>query len=199
LGQTAKSPRPVLSDYSVSITTSEQDNISDSSADPRSSTHLRSVAQSKYPLVDRIVSGGQTGVDRAALDVAIALDIAHGGWCPLGRIAEDGRIGDCYHLQEHPSPKYTERTKSNVLDSDATLVLYRWTLEGGSLKTLRFAQNVGKPCLKIRLTHPGSIERVRDWVLSNKICTLNIAGPRASKEPQIYQKAYEYLVRLFRT
>ena len=143
------------------------------------------------------MSGGQTGVDRAALDVGIALGITHGGWCPLGRIAEDGPIPDFYHLQEHPSPKYSDRTKRNVIDSDATLILYRSSLEGGTFKTFRHTESLGKPCLKIRLTHPGRVERVREWLVHHHVRTLNVAGPRASKEPEIYQRAYDYLVELF--
>ena len=147
-------------------------------------------------LVGRIVSGGQTGVDRAALDVAIALGVPHGGWCPLGRIAEDGPIPECYHLDEHPSPKYSDRTKRNVLDSDATLVLYGSLLEGGTFKTYRYAENLGKPCLKVRLTHPGRIERVQEWLVTHSVQTLNIAGPRASKEPEMYQRTVEFLHKL---
>ena len=143
------------------------------------------------------MSGGQTGVDRAALDVAIALGIAHGGWCPLGRIAEDGPIPDFYHLREHPSPKYSDRTKCNVIDSDATLILYGSNLEGGTFKTFRHAETLGKPCLKIRLTHRGRFERVREWLVHHHVLTLNVAGPRASKEPVIYQRAFDYLVELF--
>ncbi len=147
--------------------------------------------------IERIVSGGQTGVDRAALDVAIALEIPHGGWCPLGRIAEDGPIPSWYQLEEHSSPKYTDRTKRNVIDSDATLVLYSSKLEGGTFKTYRYAECIAKPCLKIRLTHPGRIERVHEWLEKSNVRTLNIAGPRASKEPEIYQCAFDYLMRIF--
>ena len=143
------------------------------------------------------MSGGQTGVDRAALDVAISLGIEHGGWCPLGRIAEDGPIPDFYHLREHPSPKYSDRTKCNVIDSDATLILYGSNLEGGTFKTFRHAETLGKPCLKIRLTHRGRFERVREWLVHHHVLTLNVAGPRASKEPVIYQRAFDYLVELF--
>ena len=149
-------------------------------------------------LIARIVSGGQTGVDRAALDVAIALQIPHGGWCPLGRIAEDGPIPDRYQLAEHPSPKYSDRTKLNVLDSDATLVLYGAILEGGTFKTYRYAENLGKPCLKVKLTHPGRIERVQKWLVDNSVQTLNIAGPRESKEPELYQRTVDFLLKLFR-
>lgn len=149
--------------------------------------------------IERIVSGGQTGVDRAALDVAIELQIPHGGWCPLGRIAEDGPIPVRYQLEEHPSPKYSDRTKRNVIDSDATLVLYSSILEGGTFKTFRYAESIAKPVLKIRLTHPGRIERVHEWIKKANVRTLNIAGPRASKEPEIYQRALDYLLQVFAT
>ena len=163
---------------------------------PRTKTNTSPKVPTRHQLVERIVSGGQTGVDRAALDVAIALEIPHGGWCPLGRIAEDGPIPDCYQLDEHPSPKYADRTKRNVIDSDATLVLYSSILEGGTFKTFHYAENLGKPCIKIRLSHPGRMERVRDWLISNRVRSLNIAGPRASKEPEIYQSAFDYLMKL---
>lgn len=152
---------------------------------------------SSVRVVHRIVSGGQTGVDRAALDVAIALGIPHGGWCPLGRIAEDGKIPDRYQLEEHPSPKYSDRTKRNVLDSDATLVLYGTLLGGGTFKTFRYAENLGKPCLKIRLSHPWTIECVQEWLSNNRVQTLNVAGPRASKEPELYQRTVDFLYELF--
>ena len=192
-----KSLRPAFS-FQLGSTwlSSEQTNISDLTPKPRVKLQGNRLALKPPWLLDRIVSGGQTGVDRAALDVAIALKIPHGGWCPLGRIAEDGPIPDCYQLEEHPSPKYSDRTKQNVVDSDATLVLYHSILEGGTLKTFMHAGNLGKPCLKIRLTHPGRMERVRDWLESNRVRTLNIAGPRASKEPEIYQCAFDYLMQL---
>lgn len=156
-----------------------------------------STSPGSSPRIERIVSGGQTGVDRAALDMAIAMGLPHGGWCPLGRIAEDGPIPDHYLLEEHPSPRYSDRTKRNVLDSDATLVLYSSHLEGGTFKTYRYAESVAKPRLKIRLTHPGRIERVHEWLEKSNIRILNVAGPRASKEPEIYQSAFDYLMRVF--
>lgn len=145
----------------------------------------------------KIISGGQTGVDRAALDIAIELSISHGGWCPYGRLAEDGRIHDRYLLTELDTPEYSVRTKRNVLDSDGTLVLYSSTLQGGTLMTSRYAINQNKPCLKIRLSHPGKPARVYDWLAKHQIETLNIAGPRASKEPEVYDKACDYLRRIF--
>ena len=93
----------------------------------------------------KIISGGQTGVDRGALDAAISLGIPHGGWCPRGRLAEDGRIPDRYQLRETDSPDYPSRTEQNVLDSDATLILYRGRIAGGTEFTLRLAQQHGRP------------------------------------------------------
>src|SRR5688572_12994856 len=89
--------------------------------------------------VQRIVSGGQTGVDRGALDAAIALGIEHGGWCPRGRLAEDGQIPRRYQLTETKTSKYRERTERNVLDSDGTLILFRALLSGGTELTRRLA------------------------------------------------------------
>ncbi|MCX7173435.1 MAG: putative molybdenum carrier protein [Proteobacteria bacterium] len=86
-------------------------------------------------IVTKIVSGGQTGVDRAALDWAVQQGIPHGGWCPKGRIAEDGAIDSRYELQETNSAKYPQRTKQNIIDSDGTLILNSGELDGGSLET----------------------------------------------------------------
>ena len=98
-----------------------------------------------------IVSGGQTGVDRAALDVAIAIGIGHGGWCPAGRLSEDGTIPSRYDLQETDSPEYPVRTEKNVIDSDATLLLYEGRLKGGTLLTRRICVRHGKPDLVVRI------------------------------------------------
>ncbi|MCX8018628.1 MAG: putative molybdenum carrier protein, partial [Rhodocyclaceae bacterium] len=99
----------------------------------------------------RIISGGQTGVDRAALDWAIARGIPHGGWCPKGRLAEDGPIAPRYNLTETESADLGERTWCNVRDSDGTLILNRGDLSGGSLKTLYLAERLGRPCLVVPL------------------------------------------------
>jgi hypothetical protein len=165
---------------------------------PKSRNHAKPLVASnpKFFPIEKIVSGGQTGVDRAALDAAIALELPHGGWCPLGRIAEDGPIPHHYQLQEHFSSKYSDRTKQNVLDSNGTLVLYRWDLEGGTLKTFSYAVGLNKPCIRVRLTHPGRLERIRDWIVANDVRVLNVAGPRASKEPEIHKMAFEYLMKL---
>jgi hypothetical protein len=162
---------------------------------PAKRIHAQETTRELPSRLARIVSGGQTGVDRAALDAAMALGIPHGGWCPLGRIAEDGRIPSQYLMTEWSSREYTERTKQNVIDSDGTLVLYGAVLQGGSLLTVRCAEKLHRPCLKIRLSHPGRLDRLRNWIQEHQIQTLNIAGPRASKERDIYARAYAYLIK----
>lgn len=139
----------------------------------------------KFHGLERIVSGGQTGVDRAALDVAIDLGIPHGGWCPKGRLAEDGTIPSRYSLQEMESADYTVRTEQNVLDSDGTLILYQRRLQGGTLLTHRLAKRHQKPLLRYRLDLAPRIDTVIRWLVENDIKTLNVAGPRGSSSPEI--------------
>ena len=135
-------------------------------------------------LLEKVVSGGQTGADRAALDWAIANGIAHGGWCPLGRRAEDGRIAARYKLKETPSREYDQRTRWNVRDSDGTLIICRAAqLIRGSAYTASCAERFGKPWLHI---HPGATEAIRDFLQRHQIRTLNVAGPRASGDPDAY-------------
>lgn len=141
----------------------------------------------------RIVSGGQTGVDRAALDVAIAHGVPHGGWCPRGRHAEDGRIPDRYGLREHDSPDYAARTEQNVVDSDATLVLTIGTPEGGTALTVRLAARHERPCLVVDLDDPPSPGSVVEWFRTNGVGVLNVAGPRESTRPGISGRAAAYL------
>ena len=145
----------------------------------------------------KIVSGGQTGVDRAALDTAIELGIAHGGWCPRGRLAEDGRIPQRYHLTETDSPDYPVRTERNVIDSDATLILCRGKPSGGTELTLRLSERQQKPCLVVDLDRPPGLAAVRRWLAEHRVQTLNVAGPRESQSPQIGELASEFLRRLF--
>jgi hypothetical protein len=144
----------------------------------------------------KIVSGGQTGVDRGALDAAMALGIPHGGWCPKGRLAEDGSIPADYQLTETDSPVYAVRTERNVLDSDATLILCRGRPSGGTDLTLRLARRHGKPHLVVDLNEP-ALAKVRLWLAKNKPATLNVAGPRESQAPGIAAQATDLLVRLF--
>src|SRR3954447_14624932 len=98
-------------------------------------------------LIQRIVSGGQTGVDRAALDVALALGIPCGGWCPRGRGAEDGLIPERYPLVETPAADASQRTRWNVRDSDGTLILAWGEPTGGTLLTVQACRETGKPHL----------------------------------------------------
>ncbi|MBK9625418.1 MAG: putative molybdenum carrier protein [Rhodocyclaceae bacterium] len=148
----------------------------------------------------KIVSGGQTGVDRAALDWAMKHGLPHGGFCPKGRRAEDGVLHEKYQLQETESSRYLQRTKQNVLSSDGTLILNLGSLNDGSRTTLRIAESIGKPCLVQQLDDeitPSDIRRVLDWIRANGIVTLNIAGPRESKRPFIYGRTVAFLDLLF--
>ena len=147
-------------------------------------------------MIEKIISGGQTGVDRAALDSAIALQIPHGGWCPVGRKAEDGRIDERYRLVELVSTRYGDRTRKNVEDSDGTLILNREMMEGGTALTLIFTRNFNKPVMIIDLDNPPEQRDIRNWLVSNEIKQCNVAGPRESKRPGIYLQAYQYLHKL---
>jgi len=146
--------------------------------------------------VQKIVSGGQTGVDRAALDVAIYLGIRHGGWCPAGRLAEDGRIPEVYLLTETGSSDYAERTEKNVIDSDGTLIVYWKWIRGGTRLTERFAAKHRRPCFSIDLSDSSDIGPVQTWLACGGIRVLNIAGPRESNAPQLTQLAESFLLRL---
>lgn len=146
--------------------------------------------------IQKIVSGGQTGVDRAALDVAIDLQIQHGGWCPKGRLAEDGTIDEKYALTEMESRDYAKRTKQNVVDSDGTLILYRERLQGGTLLTHRLAKEHDVPLHRVRLDLAINYGKIIDWIVTNQIVTLNVAGPRASASPGIEQLAAQALKNL---
>jgi ribosomal protein S18 acetylase RimI-like enzyme len=141
--------------------------------------------------LERIVSGGQTGADRAALDVALELGLATGGWIPRGRRAEDGVVPARYPgLVETDSDDYAQRTRWNVRDSDATVVLGFGPAEGGSALTLEVARAQGKPVLELdleQLAPPEAAIQLRVWLTETRPRTLNVAGPRASKEPRIAQ------------
>ena len=145
-----------------------------------------------------IVSGGQTGVDRAALDVAIFLDIAHGGWCPKGRLAEDGAIPSHYQLKECGSPEYAIRTEKNVVESDGTLILFRQRRSGGTELTYRLAKRHRRPCLAVDLSHAPNEDDVRQWLTDHNISRLNIAGPRESNCGGITSQTEDFLVKVFR-
>jgi hypothetical protein len=146
-----------------------------------------------------IVSGGQTGADRAGLDFAIYNNIPHRGWCPKGRKAEDGMIPAAYQLQETPSADYLQRTEWNVRDSNGTVLFtMKKELTGGSKRTAEFASKHGKPLLHL---YPGAGYRMErllvDFVTNNAIQELNVAGTRGSKEPEVYGFALELLKAAF--
>lgn len=146
----------------------------------------------------KIVSGGQTGADRAALDFALSHGVAHGGWCPLGRLAEDGVLPKKYRLNETPSPDYAQRTEWNVRDSDATLIFsVSSQLSGGSLMTWEFARQGNKPVLHVsRQSLFDPVEETDAFLQKHQPEVLNIAGPRASKEPGVYQFVTDVLGKL---
>lgn len=158
-------------------------------------TSARRVGKGFRPM--RIVSGGQTGVDRGALEAAIALGIPHGGWCPRGRLAEDGVIPLRYHLQETDSPQYAVRTEWNVRDSDATLILCRGPVRGGTEWTQICAVRYGRPCWVVDLEQPVDWQALRQWLEEVRPQVLNLAGPRESQAPGVQQQAEQFLRRLF--
>ena len=135
-----------------------------------------------------LISGGQTGADRAALDWAIVNGIAHGGWCPCGRLAEDGEIDIRYHLRETPDADYLQRTEWNVKDSDASLIIsLAPQLTGGSLATMELAAAHDKPCLHLSGLQDASdnAPQLAGFLRKNEVEVLNVAGPRASGEPEV--------------
>lgn len=146
--------------------------------------------------VQKVVSGGQTGVDRAALDVAKELGCERGGWCPKGRLAEDGRIPDNYPLSETETTNYTERTELNVRDSDGTLILTVGPPTGGTAYTITCAQRLQKPYCIIDLSQETAPDRAQYWLEEQGIIVLNVAGPRQSQSSVGYVLAYQFLLTL---
>jgi hypothetical protein len=144
-----------------------------------------------------ILSGGQTGADRAALDFAMEHDIPHGGWCPRGRIAEDGPIPLCYAIRKTPSQRYSQRTEWNVRDSDATVVFtIAPGVSGGTALTLASARRLGKPALHLSRdaladsqgndqSLAAAASHLLAFLKEHNVRALNVAGPRGSQEPEI--------------
>jgi hypothetical protein len=151
-------------------------------------------------MIKRIVSGGQTGVDRAALDVAIKLGIAHGGWIPQGRLTESGVLPKKYQLKETSSSEYSVRTEKNVIDSDGTLIISQGPLTGGSEYTREMAIRHSRPWLHIDLDRTiafHAVTAINKWIQQKKIEILNVAGPRASKNPAIYPDTLNILESVY--
>ena len=146
-----------------------------------------------------LVTGGQTGVDRATLDTALSLFLPVRGWCPKGRLAEDGMIPPVYPLQETTSTEYAVRTEWNVRDSDATLILAYGPLEGGTKLTEDLAKRYNRPSLVLNALSLGKTDMTRfwNWIREHNIRILNVAGPRESAKPGvIYSRAREVLKQL---
>lgn len=139
-----------------------------------------------------IISGAQTGIDRGALDAALDAGCVCGGWVPRGRKAEDGRIPDRYPVTERDGD-YPQRTRANVEDSDATVLIYFHTLTGGTELTLRFCMAQKKPYLLLdasEISEQRAAKRISQFVHHNSIRRLNVAGPRESTAPGAWAYAY---------
>jgi Circularly permutated YpsA SLOG family len=144
----------------------------------------------------KIISGGQTGVDRAALDIALKHGIESGGWCPTGRLDEFGRIPDRYPLKELENGGFTERTSQNAKDSDGTVIVYPGKLSGGTEQTVRFCIEQGRAHELIDASNVSTdkaAQLIANFVRENKIEILNVAGPRQSQWPGGYDYAYRAL------
>ena len=145
-------------------------------------------------MLKKIISGGQTGSDRAALDIAIKRGVKHGGWCPKNRIAEDGAIEKKYCLIETKSEDTAQRTQKNIQSSDGTLVFIpKWPLEitDGTKLTIEHTQLLKKPLFIVDLSNDEEInEKFYSWLKKNRISVLNVAGPRESSSIGIYDRTY---------
>jgi len=146
--------------------------------------------------IEKIVSGGQTGVDRGALDAALFLGVACGGWCPKGRRAEDGPIDETYPLTETAGSRYSERTERNVVDSDATLILCTGAPSGGTRLTVSMAKKHGRPYRVADPRREEAFDAVSSWLDSLSVAVLNVAGPRESGSPGIARAARDFMEKV---
>ena len=143
-----------------------------------------------------MISAGQTGADRAALDFALKFSIPHGGWIPKGRITEEGPLPDKYQLQEMPTASYPARTEQNVIDSDGTLIFSRGKPTGGTDYTRQMVLKNKRQLLHIDLNLTPSYDAAHllsSWIDLQHVKILNVAGPRASKDPAIYNDVFRVL------
>jgi len=145
----------------------------------------------------KIVSGGQTGVDRGALDAGVAWGLPVGGWCPAGRRAEDGKIGQQYPMRETPRNEYLQRTQWNARDSDGTLILMGGEASPGTVATRQAADEYGRPLMQIDWEDKDAELMVAQWMQAHGIRILNIAGPRESEAPGAYRRTRRFLDTLF--
>ncbi len=147
-------------------------------------------------MIKKIISGGQTGADRAALDFAIKLGIPYGGWIPKGRITEEGALPEKYQMQEMPTESYAARTEQNVIDSDGTLIICRGKPTGGTDFTREMTLKHKKQLLHVDLNQTSSFDAASlgsSWIKLYQIKILNVAGPRATKDPNIYVDVFRIL------
>jgi hypothetical protein len=150
-------------------------------------------------ILEKIISGGQTGADQGALDAAIDCNLPHGGSIPAGRLTEAGPLPERYQLVELSTDSYPARTAQNVKDADATLIISRGTLSGGSALTRDLAVRYGRPWMHVDLQQQdevSAIAAVSGWLKNRQVKTLNVAGPRASSDPRIYQATYRLVAGL---
>jgi len=147
-------------------------------------------------MLEKVISGGQTGVDQAALDAAAQAGLACGGWCPKGRWSEAGPIDQRYELTETPSADPAQRTDFNVRDADGTLIIAGAPLTGGTALTRRLTRRRAKPCLVVDPRDASAPQAIRRWLAEHDIRVLNVAGPRASGHPGIHEQALELLRRV---
>ena len=144
----------------------------------------------------KIISGGQTGIDRGALDACLRYNFPAGGWCPKGRLAEDGRIDRKYPLSETISADYRVRNRKNAKMADRTLIISNGNLKGGTLLTLEIVQKLRKPFLILKITDENQVnysEELTKWLKETQIRILNVAGPRQSEWPEGYNKAFNII------
>jgi hypothetical protein len=149
----------------------------------------------KKTTLRRVISGGQTGVDRAALDAAMTCGFNTGGWCPKGRQAEDGIIPEKYPLKETKSSLYQERTRLNVKDSEGTLLLCTSECSGGTERTRIDAEKLHKKYLILNPNDADAESKLSTFIQTNKLRVLNVAGPRESSSPGIYLTAFNFLTK----
>lgn len=148
-------------------------------------------------MLDKVICGGQTGVDQAALDAAAEAGLACGGWCPKDRWSEAGPIDGRYPLTETPSADPAQRTDFNVRDADGTLIIAPAPLTGGTALTQRIAVRRGKPCLVVDPGDGAAAAAIRQWLDTHDIRTLNVAGPPESGRRGINAQALDLLRLVF--